>query len=362
MKKIGAVLLTLLACLVMLEIGLRAIGRGPTNMADGTAEQDGDSFRLKKNSTKVIKYPAYTYTMHTNEFGFRDRSTGPRDLAGKPFYAFLGASDVFGNGVEYENSFVGIFADEAKKKDTRSSIWPSAGTFSWTGRTCSREFIEETGHKPATVVFCANALHIPVFDRRNKNVIVKSGYPMERDNWRVTYVRLLAGNVSAAFCFFRDGIRRIQERYMDYEAISKSPPEFIRAYAKANPIRDPERLKAFEAYLAGFEAFCRENGIGLVYVHLPLSDSFKLADMLTMLGADPDDYDASFYGDLMRAHCARAGLPLVDPTPVLQAHYAAGQELRFKLDPHYNGFANRVIGEYLAEALLGVLPGSPEER
>lgn len=352
MRKIGTVLMTLAACLVILEFGLRAVGRGPTNMADGTAEQDGDSFRLKKNSTKVIKYPAYTYTMITNEFGFRDRSTGPRDLRGKPFYAFLGASDVFGNGVEYEDSFVGIFDDAARSKGFEVLNLAVGGHFFLDGEDLLKRFIRETGYKPATVVFCANALHIPVFDRRNKNVIVRSGYPMERQNWRLTYIRLLAGNVSSAFCFFRDAVRRIQERYLDYEAISKSPPEFIKAFSKANPIRDPERIRAFEAYLSGFEAFCRDNGIGLVYVYLPLSDSFKLPEMLAQLGADPEDYDATFYEDLMREHCEKAGIKLVDPTPALEREHEAGRELRFKLDPHFNRSANRVIGDYLARELL----------
>ena len=52
-RKFGAIVWTILVCLVGLEIGLRAIGRSPTNMAEGIADQYGDSFRLKKNITKT---------------------------------------------------------------------------------------------------------------------------------------------------------------------------------------------------------------------------------------------------------------------------------------------------------------------
>lgn len=351
MKKIGVVSFTVIACLIILEFSLRAVGRWPTNMADGTAEQFGDSFRLKKNVAKVIRYPAYTYTVYTNEFGFRDRSTGPRELKGRPFYAVLGASEVFGNGVEYEDSFVGIFSEEAKKKGMEVVNLAVGGYGFLDQEDLLKKFMEDTGHKPAVVLFCVNALHISGFDRRSRNVIVKSGYPIDRDGWRITYLRLLAGNISSAYCFFRDGIRRIQEKYLNYLVSSKSP-EFIRAFSRANSIRKPERIKEFDDYLAGFEAFCRQNGIGLIYVHLPLSDSFRLKDIVRQIGDNPDDYDASFYETLMRSHCEKIGMKLVDLHPLLQQHYDEGHELRFKLDPHFNVFGNRVIGEFLIKALL----------
>lgn len=351
LKKIGVVSLTVLACLIMLEIGLRAVGRRPTNMTDGTAEQNGDSFRLRKNASKIIHYPAFTYTVHTNELGFRDKSTGPKALQGKVFYTFLGASDVFGNGVEYEDSFVGIFAEEASKKGIEVVNLAVGGHGFLDQEDLLKEFIDDTGYTPAAVLFCVNALHIPVFDKRNKNIVVKGGYPIDREGWRIAYLRLMAGNISSAFCFFRDGMRRIQEKYLDYQVSSKSP-EFIRAYARSNSIRSPERVRAFGEYLSGFEAFCRQNDIDLIYVHLPLSDSFRLNAILAQIGADPDDYDASFYETLMRSHCEKAGLPLVDLHPVLRRHFDEGRELRFKLDPHFNVFGNRVIGEYLVKAVL----------
>lgn len=350
-KKISVVLLTVIACLVILEIGLRAVGRRPTTTADGIYEQDGDSFRLKKNMAKVIRYPAFTYTIYTNGLGFRDKSRGPKELQGRPFDVFLGASDVFGNGVEYEESFVGILAGEAGKKGREVLNLATGGHYFLDQEDLLRRFMADTRLKPSRVFYCINALHIPKFDQRNRHIIVKGGYPMDLDGWRVTYLRLLAGNGSSAFCFFRDGIRRIQERYLGYEINSKSP-EFLEVFSKANSIRSPERIKAFEKHLDDFEAFCRQNGIDLAYVYLPLSDSFRLNDILKQIGKNPDDYDTSFYEKLVLAYCARGNRELVNLNPVLQEQYSAGREIRFKLDPHFNIFANRVIGEFLAKAIL----------
>lgn len=351
MRKAGVILLTLLGCLAMLELGLRAIGRSPTNKADGIADQYGDSFRLRKNITKIMKFPAFSYTVHTDEYGFRDRAVGPKDLAARPFCVFLGASDVFGNGVDFEDSFVGVFAEEAAKRGLEVLNLAVGGHYFLDQEALLKDFMGRTRLKPRTVFLCVNALHIPKFDRKNKNIIVKSGYVIDRDGWRIAYLRLMAGNISSAYCFFRDGIRRIQERYLNYEVGEKSP-EFLQIYAKSNKIRQPERIKQFNDYLTGFESFCRENMIELVYVYMPLSDSFKLKQMVKQLGVDPDEYDAAFYEELIRTHCETNGMRLVDPQPVLQRAYEEGKVLRFKLDPHFNKFANRIIGDYLVQAMF----------
>lgn len=350
-KRIGVVIGTVLICSFGLEWGLRAIGRTPTNMAEGIADQYGDSFRLKRNITKTVKFPAFTYTVCTNAFGFRDAAVGAKDLAGRPFYVFLGASDVFGNGVDYSDSFVGVFAKEAARRGIEVLNLAVGGHYFLDQEDLLKDFMTETGLTPAKVFYCVNALHIPKFDRRNRNIIVKSGYVIDRKGWQIAYLRLMAGNVSSAFCFVRDGIRRIQEKYFHYELTEKSP-EFLQIYDRTNPIRGPERVHEFYDHLAAFESFCRERSIELAYVYMPLSDSFRLAEMVGQIGADPARYDASFYEDLMRTHCEQSGVPMANPRTVLEQAYAKGEALRFKLDPHFNAFANKAIGLFLIDALF----------
>jgi hypothetical protein len=351
LKKAFVIAVTVVACLGLLEIGLRALGRRATNVTEGIGEQFGDSFRLKKNMSKLINVPAFSYTVHTNEYGFRDRAAGPKDLAGKPFSVFLGASDVYGNGVEFEDSFVGVYASAAARQGQEVLNLAVGGHFILDQEALLKDFLRTTGRKPAAVFHCVNALHIPFFDQRNQGVVVKSGYVIDRAGWQLAYLRLMAGNISAAYCFFRDGIRRLQERFLNYR-VNEKAPEFLQVYAKSNPIRQPERTRKFEESLAEFEVFCRENGIELVYIYLPLSDSFRLGEMMAQLGESPDDYDETFFEDLMRTHCEKSGHRMVNLTPVLRRHYQEGTELRFKLDPHFNKFGNAVIGDYLVQELL----------
>jgi hypothetical protein len=347
-KKAAIIIFTILTCMGMLELGLRAIGRIPTNTTDGIAEEFGDSFRLKKNMTKQFNYPAFSYTVYTNAYGFRDKATGEKDLRTHPFLAFLGASEVYGNGVDFEDTFVGIFAQGASQRGFEVVNLAVGGHYFLDQEDLLKDFIKNTGLRPSTVFLCANALHIPKFDRRNHNIIVKNGYAIDKNGWRIAYLKLLAGENSAAYCFFRDGIRRIQERYMNYE-LKEDSYEFLQIYSKSNKIRDPERIEEFYDYLTEFNMYCRENGINLVIVYLPLSDSFNLKEIVRKLGADPENYDSSFYEELIESYCRSNGIKLIDVRPILERSNNEGREIRFKLDPHYNKYANRIIGEFLTQ-------------
>jgi hypothetical protein len=348
MKKGVIIIFTVLTCMVMLELGLRATGRIPTNTTDGIAEEFGDSFRLKKNITKQFNYAAYSFTVYTNAYGFRDKSTGEKDLKTHPFLAFLGASDVYGNGVDFQNTFVGIFAQEASQRGFEVINLAVGGHYFLDQEDLFKDFIKKTGFRPSTVFLCANALHIPKFDRRNHNIIVKNGYAIDRNGWRIAYLKLLAGENSAAYCFFRDGIRRVQQRYLKYE-LKEDSVEFLQIYSKSNKIRDPERIKEFYSYLIDFSRYCRENGISLVIVYLPLSDSFNLKGLVRKLGADPEKYDSTFYEKLIESYCRGNGIKLINIRPILERAYDEGREIRFKLDPHYNNYANRIVGEFLTQ-------------
>lgn len=353
LSRLSVVAVTVIMCICVLEIGLRIIGRQPSNTSEGIGEAYKDFYRLKRNIEKGIRWPSYSYTIYTNSFGFRDRAVGQRDLDGKPLYVFLGASEVFGNGVEYDRTFVGVFAEYARKMDIEVLNMAIGGHYFLDQEILLKDFISETGKTPAVVFHCVNDLHIPKFDRRNKNIVVKDGYLLDKEGWQMAYVRLLVGNVSAAYCFFRNAVRNLQAKWTSYQTTDKLP-EFIQIYSKENRMHKPETVAQFENYLMEFEAFCREKGITPVYVYIPLSDSFRLDDLLRGLGKDPKEFDTSYYEKLMESYCAKRGVKLVNLRPALKSYFDQGKSLRFELDPHFNEPANRVIGDFLAESVLGV--------
>jgi hypothetical protein len=83
------VLPVVLACLGMLEIGLRVAGRPPSSNTDGIFEEYGDgAYRLQRNVSRRSTTRSFSCTLSTNAFGLRDRGPGKRDLA-RPYLASI---------------------------------------------------------------------------------------------------------------------------------------------------------------------------------------------------------------------------------------------------------------------------------
>ena len=91
------VLGTLAVCLAILEVGLRVTGRYQMSTLGGFLEPGGVSYRMKANATKRIEWPRMSFTVYTDDLGFRYKRPGRRPLGAKPYYAVLGSSEVFGN-------------------------------------------------------------------------------------------------------------------------------------------------------------------------------------------------------------------------------------------------------------------------
>lgn len=353
-KKFSRVLIvlgTIIFCLFILEIGLRLVNRAPSGNTVDINEQWGDSYKLQKNVIKKFQYPAFTFTVYTNSYGFRDKNIGPRPIKNNQFYVFLGASDVFGNGVEYEESFIGLVDEHASKKGIDVLNMAIGGHYFVDQVELFKEFMNTTGYKPSKLFFCLNGLHIPKYDERRKNVFVKNGITLNKDQWQLRYFRLMVGNLSASYVFFRDSFRKLQAKWLDFE-LKQDTPEFLNIYSKNNRIRQPEILDQFKKYLNTFEQYCYQNDIEIIYIYLPIADSFNMVDLLKLLKENPDNYDTSFYERLMTDYCNTKNIELINLRPLLKKYHEEGKKLRFQLDPHYNHFTNREVGEYLIKAIF----------
>ena len=349
-RTILIVLITIIFCLTLLEIGLRISGHRPSNMTDGFFEKYGNSYRLKKNIKKITNWPSYSYITYTNSFGFRDKKIGERNPNNKPYIIFLGGSDAFGNGVNYEDSFVGIFAEAASKRNIEILNMAVGGHYFEDQKALFIEFMDNVSRKPSKVVLCVNPTIIYEFDWKRDDTLVKNGYLFSSKNWKIAYIKRIIGSSSSVYCFFRDNIRKMQTKYSDHDSILNK--SFIKYFKKNGHMFNPEKVKECEATLDIFDKYCRENNLTLIFLYLPLIDGFGLNELLIKLGKNPGDYDASYYEEMVKSYCEKRKLKLINATPVLKSLYEKGIQVRFKLDSHYNQYANRVVGTYLIEEMF----------
>jgi hypothetical protein len=349
-EKLFVILFTFIVCIIILEFGLRLLDRKPSNITDGVHDQFENSYKLKANMKKTTNWPAFSYVNITNSFGFRDKSTGDRNIRNHPYYVFLGASEVYANGVNYEDSFVGIVDQYASKFGIEVLNMAIGGHRPVDQEALFKHFLSNVPHGPDKVFFCLDALTIPIYNQRHDNILVKDGYVFEKDSWRSAYIRIMLGNISSAYCFFRDNFRKLQVKWVG-KTEDKSP-DFFKVFSKKNKIFQKETIKKFENYLDRFKNYCLTNNITPIYVYMPLTDSYRLNDLLIQSGKDPEQYDVTFYEKLLKKYCEERNIKFINLSPVLKREYDAGKEIRFDLDAHYNKYANRVIGEFLINEIF----------
>lgn len=347
---ICALLPTILICFVVLEIGLRATGRTPSNSTDGFYVQHKQSYRMKKNFTKLIHYPSYTCTIYTNSFGFRDKAIGSRKIGLAPYIVFLGESLTFGNGVDYDQSFVGVFDQLANKHGFEALNLAVGGHGFYEQEEFLQDFLAAVHQMPAKVIICYSPPFLRKIVYAYPDLVVKGGYVFPKEGWIFPYLRIFLGDASAVYCFFRDSFRRIQSRFPSVS--SEQMSQILANYSIDNIIRQPSSVEQIEEKLKKLDMFIIDSGAVPIYVYLPLSTDFDAEKFLELSDKPKEMYDFLLYYGLLEEHCKKAQVQLINLFPVLKENYEKGEKLSFMADGHYNISASRIIGETIFQSVF----------
>lgn len=345
----GVVAPTLALCLVMLELGLRLLGQLPSNATEGMFHKFGSTYRLKPNVTKRLRTPSYTCTVATNTLGLRDRSAGERTPGPGPYFVFMGDSITFGNGVDYDDSFVGSFSRVARSRGYDAVNLAIGGHCFSEQEMVLKDFLAGASKKPSWVVVVFTNTFMTGFERDSSRIVVKNGYLFDKDRWVLPYAVVMLGDASSAYNFFRDKIRHLQGRT---RPMAESARDYLADFAPTSRWADPALRARFSARLTALDELVRGAGATPLYVYMPTSMDLDVDSYLRATGTRAEQYDFRRYHDLLADHAAQRSIPLVDVTPTLAAMRAGGKPMTFLQDPHYNPEANHAIAEALAAALL----------
>lgn len=342
---------TLTVCFIFLEAGLRITGHRAFNISVGEYRQYGRSYRLKKNSTKFHNWSTSSFAVKTNSLGLRDKVAGERDLGDRPYVLFLGDSQTFGLGCDYEKTFVGVFADYAAGRGIEVLNLAVGGHFLLEQEELFKDMLKVLPKKPSMVFYTFNPSSLNNFDNVHNSVVVKSGYLFYESTWKSAYVRMMLQNNLSIYVFFRDILWSLYRSWGGSDDKVRLPRHF-NLYSKNSKLYDADITSRLEDYLNSFQSYCDEIGIRTVYLYLPIVNSFTIKEAVTQLGRDPGEYDVSLYERYTEDFCTRHGHLFLNPKPLLKEYYDQGVVLDLVRDLHYNEFSNRVVGEYLIEKVF----------
>jgi hypothetical protein len=329
----------------MLEIGLRATGRYRIGSVGGFWEEGGVSYRLKRNVTKRVEWPAMSFTVYTDDLGFRYKRPGPRPLGTRPHYVVLGSSEVFGNGLDYEQTFIGVMSEKLERDGIDVVNMGVGGHHLLEQKSLFEAYASSATSKPHKVIIVFNPLFIGGYDDIHKNTTIKMGELFPKDSWRLPLVKTFLSDVSANYRFFRDKFRNAQMTYFaqgDY-----SLAFYVERYSKKHPIRTADKTKDFLRQVRDLEQRIRSLGATPVCVYSPAVGGFLLNKLKASGELDGSLFDTEFFPNLAQRHCAAEGIQFINLEPLLQKKYDRGEKLNFDADAHFNGPTSQVIGEYL---------------
>jgi hypothetical protein len=340
---------TLVLCLAILEIGLRATGRYRIGSVGGFWEEGGVSYRLKGNVSKRIEWPSMSFTVHTDDLGFRYKRPGPRQLGVKPYWAVLGSSEVFGNGLDYEQTFIGVLSEKLERDGIDVVNMGVGGHHLLEQKSLFEAYASSATSQPHKVILVLNPLFIGGYDDIHENTTIKMGELFPNHNWRVPLAKRILSDLSADYRFFRDKFRNAQTRYFADGDFSLS--FYVERYSKKHPIRTAEKTEDFLRHMRDLEQRIRGLGATPVCVWSPAVGGFLLNKLKAEGKLDGNLFDTEFFVAVVQRHCAAEGIQFVNLEPLLQKMYDRGEKLNFDADAHFNGPTSRVIGEYLYDAL-----------
>jgi len=212
-----------------------------------------------------------------------------------------------------------------------------------------REFLAAAPRPPAQVVFVFTPQTLLLHDERYTDLMVRNGYLYPRRGWWSPWLRTTLGNASSAYCFFRDGIRRVQARL---HATGESR-DVLQVLARTHAPLPPGEEAALDAKLGELAALVRGSGARPVFVFLPTSLDLEKPETSAGARRKAVRMAAGAWADALARFCAAAGVPLVDLTPTLSAELERGWTMTFAEDPHYVARVHAELARVLFERIAG---------
>lgn len=132
------------------------------------------------------------------------------------------------------------------------------------------------------------------------------------------------------------------------------PSNELLLYQAAAPAEVEQAWSLTETILDQFQSEVRANGAELTLFYVPTvaaasAESWRQTQQL--YGMAEGEWDIALVERRLAAACARLGIPLISATETLRTRMAAGEELYFTADGHWNAAGHRAVAEILRENL-----------
>ena len=333
----GAFALTSIVTLVLFEVAIRIfMPQEPSWLVFYERHPRLPFYSLAHDKHSVVDTGESRWEVHTDEHGFRvgRQRTGKVE---RPVALWLGDSFAFGQGVDFEDSWIGLLdADPGARFHHVNS---AVGGYGPDQYAAILDDLLQQGMQPKLVLaatFAGNDFHDTIWD---KNLPVVDG---------------VLGSDGGVKAVLKQNLHAYRLLSRVYHKMSGEIPRQVSAFKelgdpaawKQEPLREGERR--YEQAFARIAATCSSHGLPFVVLVLP---SISMVEATRIHGEASEREVQDSRAALVRAKeiFERLGVRSLDATAVLSSQETA--KVFFPFDQHLTPLGNRLVAEFLRGSL-----------
>lgn len=343
----GTFLLIWVAGVLAAEGAFRLIGDTPSNDLDGLYMQFGDrSYKHRPLVTTGAKWSTGPFSVYTDKLGLRcDKDLKFGATPGENVdVLFIGDSQGFGNGVNYEQTIAGTVAQLATNRVIRNCS--VGGHHAPNQFELVRWLRNEQNIKVSKYIYLLTPVGIASCDNPTRARVGEDGHLYGEGSTRPwDLARIWIKTHSVSYGRVRDAVR---SQGIGVEADDKS--SFVYRLYRAGAVEEQNRRKWVD-FIKQFQAFAQRDHASIEFVYMPLTLEMNFDSIQKAAEKSGNSVDVEAPYRILAGAAREMNIPLHDLRPVLRELYKEGKPLSLLPDFHYTGAVSSACGRNVWEDL-----------
>jgi hypothetical protein len=334
------------------ELTFRILGDHPSADMKGLYASFGDgSYKLASRVDTSANWASGRFSVHTDGLGLRCDLA--RNLATKADdeldVLFVGDSQGFGNGVNYEDTIAGTVATAAAQIDWRIANTSVGGHFAQNQLELARWLRDQQRVKVANYVLLLTPGMATNCDSYNRAVVGEDGRLYDKPKNSLDLATIFLKRNSVSYSRLRDALRN--------GGIGDVPtaeaPWIFRIFGAG--IDEKNARESLRGFLMQFQQFATLQGAKLVVVYVPLTVEIEFDAVAQAAATRGVALDRDFPLRICSSVTAELNLPLLSLRQELEKLHERNRALHLKGDYHYDTGLSKDCGLRLWADLKPIL-------
>jgi len=304
---------------------------------------DNGSFKHLPDMDVRSRWASGPFSVHTDGLGLRCDSARKHAVQRDAFLdiLFIGDSQGFGNGVNYEDTIAGGVAELAVTRGLKVANASVGGHCLRNQLELVRWLHDKEGLRAARYFILLTPMMLSACDCFTQASVGRDGRLYDRPKTLPELAVIWLKTHAVIYARVRDAVRNL-----GFGVDPSGAVPFVFQVYDSSSDRERAAQKA-EGCLADFQVLAGRNGASLSLVYVPLTIELDFSPIMDAGAARGLRLDPDLPSSVCRSVATKLGLPLYSLRPALEEVHASGRRLHLRGDFHYDSYTSRTCAQDL---------------